>query len=403
MCFADQLWYLVSTLIAWAYFSEEGKDSPVLRRPSWAPVWLLRGARRWYRAFTFCLAGLGLLLATELVGVFWLRAAYGLCVFLADFVAFAAYGGHTGFVFFYTALAMLLPPGSTRSGVLRLIVAHQLGSPAVNKLQTGGWKWLDPSTLESHIRFARERELPFKPHCVVEPPWIRRPGMMDLCLRHPWLLALMHWAGLATQLLVVLACLLGGQVALSWACAAACSFHVLAAPLLGIVFPFSIPCYMLALLPSSAHDVSCLRSFPALVTALLLGTTTFFATEDWPLNGLAVFPYNAEQMKVLQSIFGRYLLAHSEGEPRASGICLTELCVSICPANLYPCHLKALGGGSFGDSAEFLLSNEVAAKLSEWLRHTRRFIDERADGQPGRCFDDVVVAEISSESARLGA
>ena len=45
----------------------------------------------------------------------------------------------------------------------------------------------------------------------------------------------------------------------------------------------------------------------------------------------------------------------------------------------------------------------MAAKLSEWLRHTRRFIDERADGQPGRCFDDVVVAEISSESARLGA
>ena len=102
--------------------------------------------------------------------VFWLRAAYGVFVLLADFVAFAAYGGHTGFVFLYTTLAMILPAGSARAGVLRLIVAHQLGSPALNKLRIGGWKWLDPMTLESHIRFARDQELPFKPHCVVEPP-----------------------------------------------------------------------------------------------------------------------------------------------------------------------------------------------------------------------------------------
>jgi len=397
MCIPDRLWYFVATLIAWAYFAEESRDSPVLRRPSWAPVWLLRGARKWCRFFIFSLTVLGMLLATDLVEVFWLRAAYGVFVLLADFVAFAAYGGHTGFVFLYTTLAMILPAGSARAGVLRLIVAHQLGSPALNKLRIGGWKWLDPMTLESHIRFARDQELPFKPHCVVEPPWMRQHWMMDLCLGHPSLLALLHWAGLAMQFLVVLACLLGGQVALYLACAVACGFHVFAAPLLGVVFPFSIPCYMLALLPSSAHDVACLWSIPALVTTLLLGGTTVLATEDWPLNGLALFPYNAEQMQILESIFGRYLLAHSEGEPRASGICLTELCVSICPANLYPSHLKALGGASFS-SAESLLgdqSDQVAAKLSAWLRRSRRFIDERADGQPGRCFDDVVVASTS--------
>lgn len=286
MCIPDRLWYFVTTLIAWAYFAEESRDSPVLRRPSWAPVWLLRGARKWCRLFIFCMTALGMLLATDLVEVFWIRAAYGIFVLLADFVAFAAYGGHTGFIFLYTALAMLLPAGSARAGVLRLIVAHQLGSPALNKLRIGGWKWLDPSTLESHIRFARDQELPFKPHCVVEPPWMRQHWMMDVCLRHPSLLALLHWAGLAMQFLVVLACLFGGQVALYLACAAACGFHVFAAPLLGVVFPFSIPCYMLALLPSSAHDVACLLSLPALVTALLLGATTLWATEDWPLNGL---------------------------------------------------------------------------------------------------------------------
>ncbi|CAE7484383.1 cmdD, partial [Symbiodinium sp. CCMP2456] len=315
MCIPDRLWYFVATLIAWAYFAES-RDSPLLRRPSWAPVWLLRAARKWCRLFIFCMTVLGMLLATDLVEVFWLRAAYGIFVLLADFVYFAAYGGHVGFIFLYTALAMTLSAGSARAGVLRLIVAHQLGSPALNKLRIGGWKWLDPSTLESHIRFVRDQELPFKPHRVVEPPWMRQHWMMDLCLRHQSLLALLHWAGLTMQFLVVLACLFGGQVALYLACAAACGFHVFAAPLLGIVFPFSIPCYMLALLPSSAHDVACLWSLPALVTALLLGGTTVLATEDWPLNALAVFPYNAEQMQILESIFGRYLLAHSEGEPR---------------------------------------------------------------------------------------
>ena len=227
--------------------------------------------------------------------------------------------------------------------------------------------------------------------------------MMDMCLRNSWLIALLHWAGLAMQFLVVFACLLGGQVALYMACAAACGFHLLAAPLLGVIFPFSVPCYMLALLPSSAHDVACLWSLPGLATALLLGSTTILATEDWPLNGLVLFPYNAQQMQALESIFGRYLLAHSEGEPRASAICLTELCVSVCPANLYPSHLKALGGASFHGPAEALLSEQVAGKLSEWLRRSRRFVDERADGQPGRCFDDVVVATNPLDTAKAGA
>ena len=169
MCIPDRLWYFVATVIAWAYYAEDGRSSPVLRRPSWAPVWLLRGARSWSRLPLVCMVVLGLLLATHLVEVFWLRAGYALCVLLSDFVAFAAYGGHTGFIFLYTALAMLLPVGTARSGVLRLVVAHQLGSPALNKLRIGGWKWLDPSTLQSHLRFARDQELPFKPHCVVEP------------------------------------------------------------------------------------------------------------------------------------------------------------------------------------------------------------------------------------------
>ena len=116
----------------------------------------------------------------------------------------------------------------------------------------------------------------------------------------------------------------------------------LSIPLLGIVFPFNIPCYMIALLPNSAQHAACLLSFPALITALLLFSSTFVMAEDWPLNGLPLYPYNARQIGKLESLFGRYLLAHSDGKDRESSICLTELCVSACPAICFPGHFKAL-------------------------------------------------------------
>ena len=99
---------------------------------------------------------------------------------------------------------------------------------------------------------------------------------------------------------------------------------------------------MIALLPNSAQHAACLLSFPALITALLLFSSTFLMAEDWPLNGLPLYPYNARQIGKLESLFGRYLLAHSDGKGRESSICLTELCVSACPAICFPGHFKAL-------------------------------------------------------------
>ena len=39
---------------------------------------------------------------------------------------------------------------------------------------------------------------------------------------------------------------------------------------LAVLFPFNIPCYAVALLPTTAHDPACLLSLPACLTALLL-------------------------------------------------------------------------------------------------------------------------------------
>ena len=116
MCAFDRAWYLAVTLVGWAYFSDGSEGPRVLRRPSWAPVWCVRLVRQWHRLPVYGLMVLGLILATELVEVMWLRAAYFLCVFLADLVLYATYGMHTGFVLLYTSLAMVLPAGSVRSG-----------------------------------------------------------------------------------------------------------------------------------------------------------------------------------------------------------------------------------------------------------------------------------------------
>lgn len=389
-----QLWYLVVTLLAWAFYTDPAISQPkVLCRPSWAPVWLLQQVWRLNHIFLTGMVVLGLLLASDLVEFLLLRLCFSLCVFLVDFGAFAAYGGHPSFIFIYTSLALVLPPGEHQSGVLRLIVAHQLGSPAINKLRIGGLEYLNFSTLEYHLRFSRDRES-CKPHALIEPIWMRQRWMIDFCLRNVWLMRILNCCGPLLQVSTACICLVGSGPALYVAFAFACSFHLLSIPLLGIVFPFNIPCYMIALLPNSAQHAACLLSFPALITALLLFSSTFVMAEDWPLNGLPLYPYNARQIGKLESLFGRYLLAHSDGKDRESSICLTELCVSACPAICFPGHFRALEAifaCELDHSTPLTpLTSDPRRDLAEWLRRSRRFVDQRAEGQPGRCFDEVM-------------
>lgn len=386
-----QLWYLIVTLLAWAFYTDPAISQPkVLCRPSWAPVWLLQQAWRLNHIFLICMVVLGLLLASDLVELLLLRLCFSLCVFLVDFGAFAAYGGHPSFIFIYTSLALVLPPGEQQSGVLRLIVAHQLGSPGINKLRIGGLEYLNFSTLEYHLRFSRDRES-CRPHALIEPIWMRQRWMINFCLRNVWLMRILNWCGPLLQVGTACICLVGSGPALYVAFASACSFHLLSVPLLGILFPFNIPCYMVALLPNSAQNAACLLSFPGLITALLLFSSTFLMAEDWPLNGLPLYPYNARQIGALESLFGRYLLAHSDGKVRESSICFTELCVSACPSICFPGHFKALEAiFASSELSSPLTSDLVVSQLSQWLRRSRRFVDQRPEGQPGRCFDEVI-------------
>ena len=128
-----------------------------------------------------------------------LRAAFFSAVAVVDFHYFAGYGGHTTFILLYAAAAMILPPGPGRSGALRVIIAHQLGSPGVHKLRVGGRAWFRPETHMASLRFvlhderapggdAKER---CQRHALVEPTWVCQPWLIRLLLRWPTILAIL--------------------------------------------------------------------------------------------------------------------------------------------------------------------------------------------------------------------
>ena len=327
-----RLWYLAVTCLAWAFYTDAAICQPaVLCRPYWAPCWLLQWIWRQNRSFLVAMVFFGMLLASDWVVNGWLRLGFCLCALMVDLGAFAAYTCHPSFIFIYTCLAMVLPPGEPQSGVLRIIAAHQLGSPAINKLRVGGLEYLKPSTLEYHLRFARDRDGTGKPHALIEPTWIRQRWISEICLANPWLIRILNLLGPLLQISFALLCLLGSGHALYIAFAVGCTFHLGSLLLFGIFFPFNILSYMLALLPDSAQHLTCLLNGPSLVAGIVLFGSTFLMLEDWPLTGIVLYPYNARQIQALESLFGRYLLAHTDGHG-ADGICLTELVVSPCPS-----------------------------------------------------------------------
>lgn len=272
-----------------------------------------------------------------------------------------------------------------------MIVAHQLGSPAICKLRIGGFELLKATTIEFFLRWSLERESTGKPHALIEPTWMRQRWLISACLRNPWLLQVLTVSGPLVQLGVALGCFFGSGYTLYATVVAACGFHLANVPLFGIWFPFNIPCYMLALLPDSAQHMSCLLNIPTLVTALLLFSSTLFMLVDWPLSAIILFPYNTRQINALESFMGRYLLAHSEGKVRESSFCITERCVAPCPSNFIPGHFKAIQSIFTSELSQPLDPELLAKELSEWLRRSRRFVDYREQGQMGRCFDEVMV------------
>ena len=142
MSAAPAAWYAIATLLASMYYAEDlAMSSSCALRPSWSPLWALRAASYCFRPARAALLGVGVGAACCPSAQPW-RLAFFCALALCDFRYFSGYGGHTNFVLLYTAAAMVLPDGFARCGVLRAVVAHQLGSAGVHKLRVGGRAWL---------------------------------------------------------------------------------------------------------------------------------------------------------------------------------------------------------------------------------------------------------------------
>eukprot|EP00164_Ancoracysta_twista_P021047 GFYU01037973.1.p1 GENE.GFYU01037973.1~~GFYU01037973.1.p1 ORF type:complete len:362 (+),score=73.55 GFYU01037973.1:31-1116(+) len=342
----DNVWYGASTFFALLFLFGSKREHGVLRRPEWAPMWVMNVGSILHVPARAALVPIGLLLTfagsdgitlTEGgndglglgVGLdvggdqlFHWRLGFCVALYICDFYHYAHYRGHTAFVLIYTAVAMVWPHGLTRAGILRVVVAHQLGSAGISKIRIAGLQaWVSPETAVEWLNY--------------EPLWLKGRGG-GFKLKQEWIGDLVRaWPLLARFLGVTViifevgaipAVLFGSPVTLAVTLALASGFHVSTIPLLGLFFPFNIPCYAALLATADMDPVSSLQTLPAIISAILLGSTTVWLTEDWPLNAMAVFPYNAPQMHHLKSKMGMYRLVRRIGpDQKQLGPCLTEL------------------------------------------------------------------------------
>ena len=176
--------------------------------------------------------------------------------------------------------------------------------------------------------------------------------------------------------------------------AVAASFHLFTMPLMGIIFPHSLPCYALALLPDEADDLASLAELGApLAVALLMLVTTALGAEDWPLNCMAMFPYTAEQSDRLRSLRGRFRLGFASDPDGHSdpSRCVATICVAACPASYNPGFVRAVSGLPRWRFFVFPIDrpldddNAIHARLRGWVKGARPYICAKT----WQSFDDV--------------
>ena len=434
--YEERLFYFTTTLISYYYFVDFNKHSPpVLRRPSFASPFLVLVMARHRRIPVYLLILIGVFISSNnnLINITEIRFYYAVAVACCDFYQFTSYGGHTGFVFLYTAFAMTIPATNpTRNIVLRIIIAHQFGSSGLHKLRVGGWQWLHFSTMQVTLQHLLNSPDPFKPHPLVEPKWLKQKWLIQYCLARPLVLKFLTIGGVCFEFFVVISCMYGGYPTMVVVAILGTFFHICTGPLMGIFFPYSIPVYWMTAFSSytlenlettatttTNFDMALMNFFSStfitsdtiIVTVVicLLSFATWYSLEDWPLNAMVLFPWNAKQQEQIYQHSGskgkfRFMLSHSnKKDGKSSTINVSEMVSCLWPANLapsYPVHQRVIRGEKTSNS------KVLAKEIVQWLGDTRRFVDNREEiylydllrkDYGGECFDDVVVVKKKSK------
>jgi hypothetical protein len=266
-----------------------------------------------------------------------------------------------------------------------------------------------------------------KSHFFVEPDWLKQPWLVCALVDSPNALSLMALIGLLLELgAIPIALASSSPTLLGLLAVAGTCFHIGNALLMGIIFPFNLPCYALALLPTGAHDPSCVAHPAALLTALTLGLTTWFSLEDWPWNAMVLFPYNYEQQEAISTFYDTLHLTFRangasstvcKGEsshtcaPNDTGsvgphlqqrLCLVKKAVNKDPAMFEPEVSWALLAAGGSERSRGSRQEAVYEEMRKFVIRRRPYVDRCTF----RCFDNLIIAAtpeakdyISSSSA----
>lgn len=410
-----RLWYGVVCTLGFAYYGYEPTND-VIRAPSSAPKWLVWAAWRGRRFSRVALLITGALLAlhpTLASASMGARACFALCLAACDLWLGAFIYNHAGYVLLYTSMAMVLPAGPSRSTILRLIFMQQLGSSGIMKLRIAGFAgFCHPDSMERWLSFSlnskvgKGEEFYSNPHRMVDNPSLMSDTLVRAILARPWARLLLQGGGLLMELAVLpLGLFCRGRLQ-RWALfAVGASFHLFTVPLMGIIFPHSIPCYALALLPDDADDLASLAEPGApLIVALLMCAATALGAENWPHNCMAMFPYTAKQSDRLRSLRGRFTLGfasdsrsgtHTDAASDAAR-CVSTICVAACPVSYNPGFVRAVTGLSrwrfflFPTDQPLDDIHDIHARLRAWVASTKPYICARTC----RSFDEVYMRHV---------
>ena len=406
----DRAWYALATLLASLYFCPADSSVPepeCLRRPFWLPSWVLWLCKQVHLPARVALLVVGLALAasTNLAESQAWRGVFLSLVLVVDAYYYAGYLCHPGFCLLHTCAAMVLPPGASRAGVLHVVVAHQLASPGLAKLRIAGLKgFRDTMRILLHNSKQSHWSAPGNPHqkdsgvhtslthFLIEPQWVKQQWLICFMLNHPRLLSLGSYGAVALEISALPLVLLGGPTAMHAYFWAASCFHLGITLTMGIIFPFNIPCYMLALLTDATHDPLDLLNAPTVIVGLALGAASLSLRPEWPCDAMAVFALNPQQSKRLTELYGRFRLGFVDS-PATAGPCLTAVTsYSPLPCGVDPLFLDAIG--FWRKQEEKLDDQTIRTRLIDWLRQSRPFIEAASF----RCYDDVRL--VKSEPIR---
>ena len=398
---AQRLWYAAMTPLGCAYYAYEPTNT-VYRRPSWAPIFILKNAVRIRHLARIALTILGASLAISqtLVNSQLARLAFFVALAICDISLSSAIYNHVSYVFLYTAAALVLPADSSRFTVLRIIFTQQLASSGIMKLRISGFRgFCHPDSMERWMSFslktklAQGEEFYSNPHRMVDDLKLMSNSLVSYLLARPWARSLLHTVALIMELCILpLGLLVRGPFPRFILFAVAAAFHLGTMPLMGIIFPHSLPCYALALLPVQADQLS-FTAPASLVASTLLCMTTVLGSEDWPHNCMAMFPYSGVQSDALRSLRGRFVFAFSS-DPKGqvdTSRCVSTICVAACPASYNPGFVRAVTGSPwlrfsvFPDHRPLDSDATIHSRLQSWVHMARPYLDVRT----WRPFDEV--------------